>query len=51
MISTFSNEMDRTFSWAMEWMSSLLHETDEAENVGFFVSGRGQGIVISTFST
>ncbi len=49
MISTFSNEMERTFSWVMEWMRAFLHEMDEAENVEFFVSGRGQGVVISTF--
>ena len=49
MISTFSNEMERTFSWAMECMRSFLHEMDEAKNVDFFVSGRGLGIVISTF--
>lgn len=49
MISTFSNEMDRTFSWAMGWIRSFLHEIDEAENMDFFVSGRGKGIVISTF--
>ena len=49
MISTLSNELERTFSWAMEWMSALLHEMAEAENVDFFVSGRGQEIVISTF--
>ena len=49
MISTFSNEMEKGFSWDMECMSALLHEMAEAENVDFFVSGRGQGIVISTF--
>lgn len=49
MISTFSNEMERDFPRAMEWMGAFLHEMDEAENVEFFVSGRGKGIVISTF--
>lgn len=49
MISIFSNEMERTFSWAMGRMSVLLHEMAEAENVDFFVSGRGKGIVIGTF--
>ena len=49
MISTFSNEMEKGFSWDMECMRSFLHEMDEAENVEFFVSGRGEGIVISTF--
>lgn len=49
MISTFSNEMERTFSWAMERNEAFLHEMDEAENVEFFVSGRGNEIVISTF--
>ena len=49
MISTFSNEMERTFSWAMGCMRVFLHEMDGAENVDFFVSGRGTGIVISTF--
>ena len=51
MIRTFSNEMERTFSWVMEWMRAFLHEMDATENVEFFVSGRGKGIVISTFST
>ena len=49
VISTFSNEMERTFSWVMEWMRAFLHEMDEAKNMDFFVSGRGQGVVISTF--
>ena len=49
MISTFSNEMERAFSWAMECRGAFLNEMDEAENVDFFVSGRGKGIVISTF--
>ena len=49
MISTFSNEMERTFSWAMEWLRAFFHEMDEAENVEFFVLGRGKGIVISAF--
>ena len=51
VISTFSNEMERTFSWAMGCMRTFLHETDEAENVEFFVSGRGKEMVISAFST
>ena len=51
MISTFSNEMERTFSRATECRGAFLHEMDEAENVDFFVSGRGLGIVISAFST
>ena len=51
MIRTFSNEMERTFSWVMECNGAFLHEMDETENVDFFVSGRGQKIVISTFST
>lgn len=51
MISTFSNEMEKGFSRAMEWMSALLHEMSEVENVDFFVSGRGGRIVISTFGT
>ena len=49
MIRPFSNEMERAFSWAMECNGAFLHEMDEAENVEFFVSGRGQGVVISTF--
>ena len=49
MIRTFSNEMERTFLRAMERMRSFLHEMGEAENMEFFVSGRGLGIVISTF--
>lgn len=49
VISTFSNEMDGIFSRAMECKGALLHEMDEAKNVDFFVSGRGLGIVISTF--
>lgn len=49
VISTFSNEMEKGFSRAMECMRAFLHEMDEAENMDFFVSGRGQGIVISTF--
>ena len=49
MISTFSNEMERTISLVMECKGTFLHEIDEAENVEFFVSGRGLGIVISTF--
>ena len=56
MISTFSNEMERTLSWVMEWMRTILSvrdlflcEMDEAKNMDFFVSGRGLGIVISTF--
>ena len=49
MISTFSNEMERTFSWVMECMRAFLHEMDGAKNMDFFVSGRGLGIVISTF--
>ena len=50
MITSLSNEMERTFSWVMEWMRAFLHEMDEAKNMDFFVSGRGQGVVISTFS-
>ena len=49
MISTFSNEMESAFSWAMECMGAFLHEIDEAKNMDFFVSGRGREIVISTF--
>lgn len=49
MIITFSNEMERTFSLDMGWMRTFLHEMDEAKNMDFFVSGRGLGIVISTF--
>lgn len=49
VISTFSNEMENPFSWAMKCMRAFLSEMDEAENVEFFVSGRGKGIVISTF--
>ena len=49
VISTFSNEMERTISLVMECKGTFLHEMDEAENMDFFVSGRGQGIVISTF--
>ena len=49
MISTFSNEMERTFSWVMECMRTFSNEMDEAKNMDFFVSGRGLGIVISTF--
>ena len=49
MISTFSNEMEYGFSWAMGCMRTFLHEIDVAKNMVFFVSGRGMGIVISTF--
>ena len=49
MIRPFSNEMERTFSLAMGRMRIFWHEMDEAENMDFFVSGRGMGIVISTF--
>lgn len=49
MISTFSNEMEYGFSWVMECMRTFLHEMDEAKNMDFFVSGRGKGIVMSTF--
>ena len=49
MISRFSNEMERTFSWVMECRGAFLHEMNEAKNMDFFVSGRGLGIVISTF--
>lgn len=49
MISTFSNEMEKGFSRAMECKGAFLHEMDEAKNMDFFISGRGQGIVISTF--
>ena len=51
MISTFSNEMVNPFSWVMECMRAFLHGIDEAENMDFFVSGRGKRIVISTFGT
>lgn len=49
MISTFSNEMEKGFLRAMECKGAFLHEMDEAENMDFFVSGIGRGIVISTF--
>lgn len=49
MISTFSNEMEKGFLWAMECMRAFIHEMDAAENMVFFVSGRGKEIVISTF--
>ena len=49
MIRPFSNEMERAFSWAMECKGAFLHEIGEAKNMDFFVSGRGQGVVISTF--
>ena len=49
MINTFSNEMERAFSWAMGRMRAFLGKIDKAENVDFFVSGRGKGIVIGTF--
>lgn len=49
MISTFSNEMEKAFSRAMECNGAFLHEMDGAENVNFFVSGTGKEIVISTF--
>ena len=51
VISTFSNEIERTFSRAMERMKAFLHEMDEAKNMDFFVLDRGLGIVISTFLT
>ena len=51
MITSFSNEMEKGLPWAMECKESFLHEMDEAENVEFFVSGRGKEIVISAFST
>lgn len=51
MISAFSNEMERAFSQAMECKGAFLHEMDEAENMDFFVSGRGGRIVISAFGT
>ena len=34
-----------------ECMKLFSSEMDEAKNMDFFVSGRGLGIVISTFST
>jgi hypothetical protein len=49
VIRTFSNEMERAFSRAMGWMRAFLHEMDEAKNMDFSISGRGRGIVISTF--
>ena len=49
MISTFSNEMEKGFSQAMECKGAFLHEMDEAKNMDFFISGRGRRIVISTF--
>lgn len=49
MISTFSNEMEKGFSWTIECRGAFLHEMDEAKNMDFFVSGRGKGIVMSTF--
>ena len=49
VITSFSNEMENGFTWAMEWMRAFLHEMDEAKNMDFFVSGRGKGIVINTF--
>ena len=49
MKRTFSNEMEKGFSWAMGCMRTFLHEIDAAKNVDFFVSGRGLGMVISTF--
>ena len=49
MIRTFSNEMARTFSLDMGWMRTFSNEMNEAKNMDFFVSGRGLGIVISTF--
>lgn len=49
VISTFSNEMENGFSWAMGCMRTFLHEMDETENVDFFVSGRDGWMVISTF--
>ena len=51
MISTFSNEMEKGFSRVMECIRALLHEMVEAKNMDFFVSGGGQRIVISEFST
>ena len=41
--------MENGFSWAMGWMRSFLHEMDEAKIADYFISGRGKGIVISTF--
>ena len=49
MISTFSNEMERTFSLDMGCMRLFSNEMHEAKNMDFFVSGRGLGIGISTF--
>ena len=49
MIRPFSNEMEKGFSQAMECKGAFLHEMDGAENVEFFVSGRGKGIVMSIF--
>ena len=51
MIRPFSNEMEKGFSRAMECKGAFSHEMDEAKNIEFFVSGRGQRMVISTFST
>lgn len=51
VIRTFSNEMEKGFSRAMECNGAFLHEMDGAKNMDFFVSGRGQRMVISTFST
>lgn len=49
VITSLLNEMGNTFSLALECMRIFLHETDDAKNMDFFVSGRGQGIVISIF--
>ena len=49
MISTFSNGMGRAFSRVMECMRAFLHEMDGAKIADYFVSGRGQEIVISAF--
>ena len=51
VITSFSNEMKRTFSWAMERRRAFIHEMDKAKNADYFISGRDKGIVISTFST
>ena len=35
MISTFSHEMERTFSWSMENMEVFLREMEGVEKVDF----------------
>lgn len=51
MIRIFLHEMVRTFPRAMEYLRVFLGEMSEAEKADYFISGRSQKIMISTFGT